>query len=150
MLPKLIEMEQNWVIFTPYGFIKNFWPIHLRESHVKFMGKNKVGNRIPREQNYAAWLVKNGKFSKQFSVNLYGIFLCQYQASTWPLVYFLKFLDTFQFFYIGCYFSGIFYTFCFKQILFTGFLTSTFDFYWKFGPTIFMFHSKTFMVSLTR
>ena len=27
-----------------YGFIKNLWQIHLRDSHMKFTGKNKVSN----------------------------------------------------------------------------------------------------------
>ena len=44
MLPKLTEMEQNWIISTPYGLIKNLWQIHSRDSHVEFTGKNKVGN----------------------------------------------------------------------------------------------------------
>ena len=43
MLPKLTEVERNWIMFTPYGFIKNLGQIHLRDSHVKFTGKNKVG-----------------------------------------------------------------------------------------------------------
>ena len=40
MLPKLREMEENWL--TPYGFVKNLQQIHLRDSHMKFTGKNKV------------------------------------------------------------------------------------------------------------
>ena len=28
----------------PYGFIKNLWQIHSKDSHMEFMGKNKVGN----------------------------------------------------------------------------------------------------------
>ena len=44
MLPKLIKMERNWIIFIPHGFIKNLWQIHLRNSCVKFTGKYKVGN----------------------------------------------------------------------------------------------------------
>ena len=35
---------QNWIIFTPYGLIKNLLQIHSRDSHMKFTGKNKVGN----------------------------------------------------------------------------------------------------------
>ena len=55
-------MERNWVIFPPpYDFIKNLRQIHLRERHVKITGK--IKSAIPHKQNYAAWLVKNGKFS---------------------------------------------------------------------------------------
>ena len=46
MLLKLTEIERNWIVFTPYGFINNLWQIHLRDSHVKFMGKNKVSNTM--------------------------------------------------------------------------------------------------------
>ena len=46
MLPKLTKMVQNWIIFTPYGFIKNLRLIHARDSHVKFTGKNKVSNTM--------------------------------------------------------------------------------------------------------
>ena len=35
---------QNWIIFTPYGLIKNLLQIHSRDSHMEFTGKNKVGN----------------------------------------------------------------------------------------------------------
>ena len=56
MLSKLTEMEQNWIIFIRYGFIKNLWQIHLRESHMNFIGKKKSVK--PHEQNYMAWLVK--------------------------------------------------------------------------------------------
>ena len=59
ILPKLTEMERNWIIFTPYGTIKNLWQIHSRDCHVEFTAK--IKSAIPREQNYAAWLVKNGK-----------------------------------------------------------------------------------------
>ena len=44
LLLKLAEMEQNWIMFTPYCFIKNLWQIHLHNSHVKFTEKNKVDN----------------------------------------------------------------------------------------------------------
>ena len=46
MLPKLTEMDRNWIMFTRYGFTKNLGQIHLRDSHIKFIGKNKVGNTI--------------------------------------------------------------------------------------------------------
>ena len=49
----LTEMEQNWIIFTPYGIIKNLRQIHSKNRHVEFAG-------------YVAWLVKNSEtvFSK--------------------------------------------------------------------------------------
>ena len=74
---KLTEMEWNWIIFTHLCFDKKiFWQIHSRDSHVKFTGKNKVGNT--REQNYAVWFVKNDKtvFNK-----LMRKILCQFQVS---------------------------------------------------------------------
>ena len=43
-LPKLTEMQQNLIMFTSYGFIKNLWQIHLKDSHMKLTRKNKVGN----------------------------------------------------------------------------------------------------------
>ena len=33
-------------IYTPIVLLKMFWLIHLRESHVKFTGKNKVSNTM--------------------------------------------------------------------------------------------------------
>ena len=35
MLVKLTKMKRNWIIFPPFGFIKNLWQIHLRDSHGK-------------------------------------------------------------------------------------------------------------------
>ena len=49
MLPKLTEMEQNWIMFTPYGLTKNLWQIYLRDSLLEFTGKNNVA--IPCEQD---------------------------------------------------------------------------------------------------
>ena len=46
MLPKLTEMEWNWIIFTPYGSINNLRQIQLSDSHTKFTGKNKVSNTM--------------------------------------------------------------------------------------------------------
>ena len=87
----LVQSLQNWSkieLCSPrYGFIKIFWQIHLRDGHMKFMGK-KIKTALSHEQNCAAWLVKNGKtvFSK-----LTENFVCQYQVSrqaiTWPLVF---------------------------------------------------------------
>ena len=87
MLPKLTEMERNWITFTPYGFIKNLRLIHQRESHMRFTGKMKAA--IPCEQNYVAWLVKNDKtvFSKltrEISLSVSGKQAIRW-ASTWPL-----------------------------------------------------------------
>ena len=67
VLPKLTEMEQNWLNSSsaPYGFIKNLQQSHLRDSHVKFTGKNMVGN--------TTWAKLRGligqKTAKQFSVD---------------------------------------------------------------------------------
>ena len=44
MLPKFTEMELNWIIFNPYGLIKNLRHIDQRDGHVKLIGKNKDGN----------------------------------------------------------------------------------------------------------
>ena len=43
MLPKLAQVEQNWIIFTPYGFIRNLWQIHFWDSHRKFWEKIELG-----------------------------------------------------------------------------------------------------------
>ena len=51
-LQKWSEIE---LYSTPYGFIKNIRLIHLRASHVKFTGKNEVGNNTWAK--YVAWLV---------------------------------------------------------------------------------------------
>ena len=88
MLPKLTKMEQNWIIFTPYGFMKDLRQIHQRDSHMKFTGKNKVGNTTWAKLH--AWLVKNSK--TVFSKLTQKIYLsvssekASRQASTWPLV----------------------------------------------------------------
>ena len=59
-LPKWSKIK---LYSPPYDLIKNLWQIHSRDSHVEFTGKKSA---IPHEQNYVAWLVKNGKtvFSK--------------------------------------------------------------------------------------
>ena len=89
ILPKLTEMEQNWITFTRYGLIKYLWQIHSRDSHVEFTEKLK--SAIPQEQNYVAWLVKNGKtvFSKltwKISSSVSGE-QADRQASTWPGIF---------------------------------------------------------------
>ena len=53
-------MERNWSMFTPYVFTKNLEQIHLRDSHVKFTGKNKF-NMSHEQVNYLPWLFKNDK-----------------------------------------------------------------------------------------
>ena len=47
-------------MFTPYGSTKNLRQIQLRDSHVKFTGKNKL-NLSHEQVNYMAWLDKNNK-----------------------------------------------------------------------------------------
>ena len=91
------EVKLNYV-HPPYSFIKNLWQIHLTDSHMKFTGK--INSAIP-QQNYMAWLVKNGKtvFSKftwKISLSVSGEQVSR-QASTWPLV-FLSQILTFQLF----------------------------------------------------
>ena len=63
MLLKLTEMERNWIIFTPYGSIKNLW---RSIWGIATWNSREKKSSIPREKNYAAWLVKNSKrvFSK--------------------------------------------------------------------------------------
>ena len=39
MLPKPTEIEQIWIIFTPYVFIKNLWQIHLTDEGFPYWGK---------------------------------------------------------------------------------------------------------------
>ena len=96
---KPTEMEENLIIFTPNGFIKNLPQIHPRDSHMEFTGKNKVGNTM--------WAKLHGligqKQSKQFSVNLCKKIFCQYHMGRWggkqvlALQFsFLKILETFQ------------------------------------------------------
>ena len=90
-------MERNWIIFTPYGFIKNLRYIHPRDSHVEFMGKNKVGNTT-WAQYFSAWLVKNektvfSKLTRTISLSVSGEQVSR-QASARPAVFFLRILDT--------------------------------------------------------
>ena len=44
IMPKPTKMERNWIIFTPYGFMKNLRQIHPKDSHMEFTGKNKDHN----------------------------------------------------------------------------------------------------------
>ena len=116
-------MERNWIIFTPNGFMKNLRQIHPRDSHVEFTGK--IKSEIPREQNYAAWLVKNGKtvFSKltqKISLPVSGEPGEEVKIAINLQFSFPRILD--------CYFSEISFNYHFRQI-FNGFWTSNFDFY---------------------
>ena len=72
MLGKLTEMEQNWIMFTPLSFYQKSSVTHLRDSHMKFTGKNKVSN--------TTWAKLHGligqKPAKQFSVSSCRKCLC--------------------------------------------------------------------------
>ena len=124
-LPKWSKTE----LHSRYGLIKNLWQIHSRDSHMEFTEKLK--SAIPREQNYVAWLVKNGK--TVFSKLTWKIYLsvsgeqANRQASTWPGIFLSR---NFRYQSLNCYFSEIYCNFCFKQ-MFNGFWTSNFDFYWS-------------------
>ena len=92
--------------------------------------REKIKSAIPREQNYAAWLVKNGKtvFSKltqKISLSVSGEQASR-RANTCSILFLSQIFRYFQ----ACYISGISCTFCLGQ-MFKGFLTSTFDFYWS-------------------
>ena len=117
-------------MFTPYGFIKNLWQIHLKDSHMKFMRKNKA---IPCEQNNATWLVKNCKtaFSKltKISLPVSGKQMSR-QASNQPLVFLSQIFTYFPAFYTVILVEHPSCSSHFGQ-MFNGFLTSTFNFYWS-------------------
>ena len=134
MLPKLTEMERNWIIFAPAPtmvlskiFNKAIWGKAIWNSW------EKIKLAIPREQDYVAWLVKNEKtvFSKLNAENFFvsirwaGDQVSKHLATSFPFSGF-SILSSFY----SCYFSGMSCMFCCGQI-FTGFLTSTFDFYWS-------------------
>ena len=72
MLGKLTEMEQNWIMFTPLPFYQKSSVTHLRDSHMKFTGRNKVSN--------TTWAKLHGligqKPAKQFSVSSRRKCLC--------------------------------------------------------------------------
>ena len=85
----------------------------------------KIKSAIPREQNYAAWLVKNGKtvFSKltqKISLPVSGEPGEEVKIAINLQFSFPRILD--------CYFSEISFNYHFRQI-FNGFWTSNFDFY---------------------
>ena len=115
-------------MLTPYGFIKNLRQIHLKDSHMKFMRKNKA---IPYEQNNAAWLVKKTAFSKltKISLSVSGKQTSR-QASTQPLVLLSQIFTYFPSFYTVILVEHPSCSSHFGQ-MFNGFLTSTFIFYWS-------------------
>ena len=123
-------MDRNWIIFTHYGFIKNLWQIHPRDSHVKFTEKNKVTN--------TTWAKLCGligqKWQKVFSKHTCKIYLSvsgkqtSRQASGWPAVFFSELLILSSL--LDHYFSEISCNYRFRQ-MFNGFWTSNFDFYWS-------------------
>ena len=84
----LQKWSQIELYSLPYGFIKNLRQIQLRDSHVKFKGKTKVGNYHMSKITRLDW----SKTAKQFSVNSCRKFLCQYQASRWASTWLLVFL----------------------------------------------------------
>ena len=125
-LQKWSEIELR----SPYGFIKKFWQIHLRDSHKKFPEKNKVDNYDMSKITRLDW----SKTSKQFLVNSLRKFLyhCQYQANrrgrTSTQIFLFRILDTFQPFRLLFQWSILYFSFWEMYIVF---LTSTFDFCWS-------------------
>ena len=75
MLPKLAEMERNWIIFTLYGVIKNLkgQPCDIRESHVKLTEKNKVGK--------TTWAKLRGLIGQNFPTRKVSLSVSGEQAS---------------------------------------------------------------------
>ena len=127
-LQKWSEIE---LYSSPYGFIKNLPQIHLRDNHVKFTGKNKVGNTTweklrsligQKQQNSFQWTHRENFF---VSIRRAGEQASQHLAPSFPFsdFYILSSL-------LGCYFSGTSCPFHFGQ-MFNGFLTGTFNFYWS-------------------
>ena len=102
MLPKLTEMEWNWIMFFPYGFIKNLWQIHLRNRHVKFTGKHKVGNTMwGKLRNLIGEKQKKTVFSKPTQKTFLSVSGKQASRQAGKQVLgllfsYLRFLDTFQ------------------------------------------------------
>ena len=116
-----------WFYQKSHGFIKNLWQIHLRDSHVKFMGKIRVGNTTWAKLIGLIGQKRQNSFSKLTRKISLSVWCKQAsrQASTWLFSDF-HMLSSF----LGCYFSGISCTFHFGQ-KFDGFLASTFDFCWS-------------------
>ena len=92
--------------------------------------QEKIKSAIPHKQNYAAWLVKNGKtvffkLMQKISLSVFGEQARKHLASSFPFSDFYIFSSL-----LSCYSSGISSTLHFGQML-NEFLTSTFDFYWS-------------------
>ena len=89
LLPKLSEMERNWIMITPQCLSKIFdrylYVTATWNSH------EKIKSTIPCEQNHVPWLVKNGKpvFSKLMRQIYFFVSGKQVsrQANTWPLAF---------------------------------------------------------------
>ena len=132
-------------MFTPYGFIKNLQQIHVRDSHMKFTGKNKVGNTTWAKLCSLIGQKWQNSFQYTHAENLFanisqaGEQASQHLASSLPFSHFYILSSL-----LGCYYSGTSCSFHFGQ-MFNGFLTSTyFWFLLKSGTTNFMYHGKTF------
>ena len=104
-----------------------WWKIFDRsiQGITTWNSREKIKSAIPREQNYAAWLVKNGKtvFSKltqKISLPVSGEPGEEVKIAINLQFSFPRILD--------CYFSEISCNYHFRQI-FNGFWTSNFDFY---------------------
>ena len=85
--------------------------------------------------------------AKWFSVNSRAKFLCPYQVSwqgsTWNIVFLSKFLDSFQSFRL-LFWWIIHYSAFWANV--NWILNKYFWLLLEFGPTIFIYHGKTFMV----
>ena len=119
------EAKLNYVhppMVVPKIFDFSIWQIATCNS------REKIKSAIPREQNCATWLVKNGKtvFSKltgKISLSVSNEQASKHSAYCFPFSDF-EILSSL----LDYYLSGISCTFYFWQ-MFNGFLTSTFDIY---------------------
>ena len=89
LLPKLAEMEQNWIMFTPLWFYPKSSMIHYVIA--MWNSWEKIKSAIAHEWNHVPWLVKNGralfsKLKRQISLSVSGEQVSR-QASTWPLAF---------------------------------------------------------------
>ena len=96
ILPKLTEMERNWITFTPLWYDKKSLTDPFKGSPRGIHGKKQSRQYHLSKITRLDW----SKTAKQFSVNSRGKFICQYQASrqasALPEFFFLRILDTFQ------------------------------------------------------
>ena len=121
MLPKLREMEENWL--TPMVLSKIF----SRSIYgiATWNSLEKIKSKIPCEQNHPAWFLKNGE--TVFSKLIWHKFLSvpgeqvSRQANTWPLVLPFSFRANVE---MIC--------------------NEYFWFLLTFDPTVFVYHGKTF------